>query len=68
MTEHLHLEPLPCDGALIPRCNATHRPRRSNRAKWSSEGHGPRHVRLGRRVYYRSEDVREWLEARITNQ
>ncbi len=32
--------------------------------RWNSGGTGPRRVLIGRRVYYRSSDVKEWLNAR----
>jgi len=31
-----------------------------------SEGRGPRAVRIGKNVRYRSEDVRRWFEERTT--
>lgn len=32
---------------------------------WRHKGEGPRSFRLGRRVMYRSEDVEEWVRARM---
>jgi predicted DNA-binding transcriptional regulator AlpA len=32
---------------------------------WRTAGRGPRHVRLGRRVGYRVEDLQAWTEERL---
>jgi predicted DNA-binding transcriptional regulator AlpA len=32
--------------------------------RWNSGGTGPRRILIGRRVYYRSADVQEWINAR----
>ena len=32
---------------------------------WRHQGHGPRYVKLGRRVLYRAEDVVAWIEANV---
>jgi predicted DNA-binding transcriptional regulator AlpA len=32
--------------------------------RWNSGGIGPRRILVGRRIYYRSADVREWLNGR----
>ena len=34
-------------------------------ARWRHEGFGPKWVRLGRRVFYRSSDLREWIDAQV---
>lgn len=34
-------------------------------ARWRHEGAGPRFVRLGRRVFYRAGDLREWIRSRV---
>jgi predicted DNA-binding transcriptional regulator AlpA len=31
--------------------------------RWSKEGRGPRRTKIGRRVLYRRDSVREWLQA-----
>jgi predicted DNA-binding transcriptional regulator AlpA len=31
-------------------------------ARWRHEGYGPRYVKLGRRVFYRSGDIRTWID------
>lgn len=39
-------------------------------ARWASEGSGPPHVKVGRRVFYRRAAVEKWLverERRIGN-
>ena len=30
-------------------------------ATWRSRGHGPHYYRVGRKVYYRAADVKQWL-------
>ncbi|WP_210877234.1 helix-turn-helix transcriptional regulator [Roseovarius autotrophicus] len=34
-------------------------------AKWSTYGIGPEFVKVGRRVYYHEQTVREWLKTRV---
>ena len=34
-------------------------------ARWRHEGFGPLHVRLGRRVFYKAGDVRDWINDRV---
>ncbi|HJO89542.1 MAG TPA: helix-turn-helix domain-containing protein [Alphaproteobacteria bacterium] len=34
-------------------------------ARWRHEGFGPPWVRMGRLVYYRSSDLRAWIESRL---
>ena len=38
---------------------------RQTMAKWRCDGAGPKFVRLGRRVFYRSSDLREWIDAQV---
>ncbi|KLK93939.1 hypothetical protein AA309_05515 [Microvirga vignae] len=69
-SEHLWLEPLPDGNVLIPR---NQMPRHTGYAsqtwaKWACEGRGLRQVRIGRKVYYRASDVREWLESQNSPQ
>ena len=33
--------------------------------QWRSRGHGPRGVRIGRHVRYRSDDVRRWVADQV---
>ena len=33
--------------------------------KWNAEGTGPRRLRLGRHVRYRSDDVERWEEQQV---
>ena len=32
--------------------------------KWRSDGRGPRYIRLGHNVRYRSQDIAGWLESK----
>jgi hypothetical protein len=34
-------------------------------ARWRCEGVGPVWCALGRRIYYRSSDLRTWIESRV---
>jgi predicted DNA-binding transcriptional regulator AlpA len=35
-------------------------------ARWAVEGHGPRFIKVGRRlVAYRAGDIREWLQDQV---
>ena len=34
-------------------------------ARWRHESFGPKWVRLGRRVFYRSSDLREWIDDQV---
>ncbi len=38
---------------------------RQTHNRWRHEGAGPRFVRLGRRVFYRVADLREWIRASV---
>lgn len=65
------LAPLPPeDDTLI---SAAHLPdfigvARQTLARWRHEGSGPPFVRVGSRIFYRAEDVRDWLKGqRQTN-
>lgn len=31
-------------------------------ARWRHEGKGPRYVKAGRRIFYRTGDVRSWID------
>ncbi len=33
--------------------------------RWRHEGVGPKFVRLGRRVFYRAGDLREWIRGQV---
>jgi predicted DNA-binding transcriptional regulator AlpA len=33
---------------------------------WRHRGQGPRYVRVGKLVFYRSSDIRQWLNTRVT--
>ncbi len=33
--------------------------------RWRHEGNPPRFVRLGRRVFYRAGDLREWIRSQV---
>ena len=33
--------------------------------RWRHEGNPPRFVRLGRRIFYRAGDLREWIRAQV---
>ena len=37
----------------------------SSLTKARTFGNGPKFLKVGRRVFYRTDDVREWLEANI---
>ncbi len=39
--------------------------KRQTHARWRHEGSGPKYVRLGGRVFYRSDDVRQWIRSQI---
>jgi hypothetical protein len=34
-------------------------------AAWRNRRQGPAYVKVGRRVFYRPSDLREWLESRV---
>lgn len=36
-------------------------------AMWRYEKKGPRFVKLGRNIFYRLEDVKDWIEANIVS-
>ncbi|WP_416900270.1 MAG: helix-turn-helix transcriptional regulator [Minwuia sp.] len=36
-------------------------------ARWRHEGYGPAYVKLGRRVFYRSGDIRRWINERAVD-
>jgi predicted DNA-binding transcriptional regulator AlpA len=35
-------------------------------AAWRHRGEGPRYVKIGKLVFYRPSDIREWLATRVT--
>jgi hypothetical protein len=37
----------------------------STLAKWRSEGHGPAHLKVGRRVMYPADAVQSWLDRQL---
>lgn len=59
------LAPLPADDRLIPAADlpAYIGLAKQTLARMRHEGKGPKFVRVGRRIFYRSSDVREWLAA-----
>ena len=64
---HHPLVPLPsAEDALIP---AHQMPRyigiaQQTAARWRCEGQGPAFIKVGRRIFYRAGDVRQWLQSR----
>ena len=38
---------------------------RQTMARWRHEGFGPPWVCMGRLIYYRSSDLRSWIESRL---
>ncbi len=38
---------------------------RQTMSRWRHEGFGPPWVQMGRLIYYRSSDLREWIESRL---
>jgi predicted DNA-binding transcriptional regulator AlpA len=38
---------------------------RQTMSRWRHEGNPPRYVRLGRRVFYRSGDLRDWIRSQV---
>lgn len=62
------LLPLPNDDDALIRAQDVSRYTgiaRQTHARWRHEGVGPRFVRLGRRVFYRAGDLREWIRSRV---
>jgi predicted DNA-binding transcriptional regulator AlpA len=62
------LLPIPEDSDFL--ISAAHAPdyigiQRQTLARWRHEGFGPQWVRMGRRIFYRSSDLRAWVESRI---
>lgn len=37
---------------------------RKTRANWRVQGIGPRHVRVGGRIFYHPDDISDWVNAR----
>ena len=40
---------------------------RQTMSRWRHEGRPPRYCRLGRRIFYRAGDLREWFDSEIRN-
>ena len=38
---------------------------RQTLARWRHEGFGPQWVRMGRLIFYRSTDLRDWIKSRV---
>ena len=66
--ETLALKPLPEDPDTLIPSNAIP-PYTGNaeqtHVRWRHEGKGPPFVKLGRRVFYRAGDLREWIRQNI---
>ena len=62
------LRPLPSDpDALIRAADAPYYLgiAQQTMCRWRHEGNPPRFVRLGRRVFYRSSDLRDWIRSQV---
>jgi predicted DNA-binding transcriptional regulator AlpA len=35
-------------------------------AAWRNRGQGPRYVKIGKLIFYRPSDLREWVKSRVT--
>lgn len=62
------LRPLPADGGTLIAASLT--PlylglAGQTLARWRHEGIGPKFVRLGRRVFYRTSDLRSWIDSQV---
>jgi len=59
------LLPLPTKNVLIPAAEISHYTgmAKQTHARWRHEGTGPPYIKLGRRVFYRSDDVKAWEES-----
>lgn len=67
-SEATDLRPLPDDPDVLIR--ASDAPyyvgiARQTMSRWRHEGNPPRYVRLGRRVFYRSGDLRNWIRSQV---
>lgn len=56
----------PTDLDLIPDCEVGEifMNSRITRARWRREGGGPPFIKIGRRVFYRREQIAEWMKSR----
>lgn len=66
--EGAELAPLPPDPTILIRASAVHRftgIQTQTHARWRHEGVGPKFVRLGRRVFYRAGDLRDWINSQV---
>ena len=64
----VNLAPLPASNeALIPAQSISQYTGLSyqTHARWRHEGTGPAFLKLGRRVFYRTGDVRAWMDGNI---
>ena len=62
------LLPLPNDDDALIRARDVSRHTgiaRQTHARWRHEGVGPKFIRLGRRVFYRAGDLREWIRSQV---
>jgi predicted DNA-binding transcriptional regulator AlpA len=62
------LQSLPADpDALIPAAEAPSYVgiAKQTMSRWRHQGDPPRYVRLGRRIFYRAGDLREWIRGQV---
>ena len=64
----LSLKALPCEGDVL--ISTAQAPdylgvKTQTLARWRNEGFGPPWVCMGRLIYYRSSDLRAWIESRL---
>lgn len=63
-----HLLPLPLDDDVLIRARDVSSYTdiaQQTHTRWRHEGVGPKFVRLGRRVFYRSGDLRAWIRGQV---
>ena len=55
------------DEPLLPEDEAARilKVKKQTPAAWRNRGQGPAYVKVGRRVFYRPSDLREWLGSRV---
>lgn len=61
------LRPLPDQGDLLIAAAQTPKYlgiQRQTLARWRCEGFGPPWIAVGRRIFYRSSDLKDWLDSR----
>ena len=65
MTTASALLPLPTENVLIPACEISQYTgiARQTHNRYRHEGIGPQYVKLGHRVFYRSDDIRRWIDS-----